>query len=130
MNGEKPKSKPPRVAAIHPNLNPRRKHPYADSAVSTGAAVSATFSEATGPKSQVTGASRTPRASTLVLSSRLMPPGTCTCVVKNKLWPWLMAYCGQARNHTNDEGSPQSHTIAELGCPLQTCHHIAMPAAR
>src|SRR6266571_6647750 len=130
MNGEKPKSKPPRVAAIHPNLNPRRKHPYADSALVTGAAVSATFSEATGPKSQVTGASGTPRARTLVLSSRLMPAGTCTRVVRKRLWPWLIAYAGQAKNHTNDEGSPQPHTMVEVGCPVHTCHHIATPAPR
>ena len=40
-----------------------------------GAKVRATFIDATGPNSQVTGASTTPRATTLVSFSRLMPPG-------------------------------------------------------
>src|SRR5215469_14439196 len=114
-NGENPKSKPPREAAGHPSRNARCRHPYADSAVSAGAAVSATFRLTTGPNSQVTGASGMPRASTLVLSRRLMPAGTCTRVARNKLWPWLMAYAGQDRNHANDEGSPQSQTIVEVG---------------
>ena len=40
-----------------------------------GASVSATFMEATGPATQVTGASTTPSATTLVSSRMLIPPG-------------------------------------------------------
>jgi len=42
---------------------------------SAGARVAATLSVATGPKSQVTGASTTPKASELALDSRLIPTG-------------------------------------------------------
>ena len=42
---------------------------------SAGARVRATFIEATGPNSQVTGASTTPRASSEVLARRFTPPG-------------------------------------------------------
>ncbi len=45
-----------------------------------GARVRATFKEAIGPKSQVTGASTTPTARTLVLAGRFTPPGNPTAV--------------------------------------------------
>ena len=44
-------------------------------AESAGARVRATFKVATGPNSQVTGASTTPIPSSLVLASRFIPPG-------------------------------------------------------
>src|SRR6266516_7156755 len=120
MKSEKPNASPPMNAANREILSARRRHPYADTAVSTGAAVSATFSDAIGPNSHVTGASTTPSASTLVLASRFIPLGTCTRVVRNRLWPWVIAYAGQVRNHTNDGGSPQPQVIADAGCPLHT----------
>lgn len=42
---------------------------------STGLRVSATFSEATGPNSHVTGANTTPTATTAVLDNRFTPEG-------------------------------------------------------
>ena len=46
-----------------------------DRAVRAGPSVEATFKVATGPNSQVTGASGMARASTPVLESRLIPAG-------------------------------------------------------
>jgi hypothetical protein len=45
------------------------------SADMAGARVRATFIDATGPNTHVTGASTTPRASSDVLPSRFTPPG-------------------------------------------------------
>ena len=56
-----------------------------------GARVRATFMDATGPNSQVTGASTTPMASTLVLAGRLTPPGPPAAVEKKGLSPWEKA---------------------------------------
>ena len=42
---------------------------------SAGARVRATFMDATGPNTQVTGARTTPRASSDVLANRSTPPG-------------------------------------------------------
>jgi hypothetical protein len=53
-----------------------------------GARVRATFKVAMGPNSQVTGASTTPMASTLVLAGRLTPPGTPTAAEWKRLSPW------------------------------------------
>ena len=61
------------------------------SAERAGPSVEATFKVATGPKSQVTGAKGMPMASTLVLASRLMPPGWNRAVEKKGLWPWANA---------------------------------------
>ena len=46
---------------------------------------------ATGPNSQVTGASTTPRASTLVSLRRLIPVGWKSQVEYSTLWPWARA---------------------------------------
>ena len=51
-----------------------------DSADNAGARVSATLRVAIGPNSHVTGASRIPMATTLVLASRFTPTGTCMAV--------------------------------------------------
>ena len=58
---------------------------------SVGAKVRATFIDVTGPKSQVTGASSTPSATTLVSSSRLIPPGWKSHVENSTSWPWASA---------------------------------------
>jgi hypothetical protein len=41
-----------------------------------------------------------------------------------------MAYAGQEMNHAKEAGSPQAHTIEEVGCPVHACHHIATPRRR
>ena len=74
MKGENPYSAPPTKAAGHQRTH-RRSRPKAANADRAGASVSATFMPATGPNSAVTGPSTTPRPSTLVSSSRLMPVG-------------------------------------------------------
>lgn len=56
-----------------------------------GARVEATLRVATGPKSNVTGMSGMPIPSTLVLDSRLMPPGWKRAVEYSGLWPWVRA---------------------------------------
>ena len=61
------------------------------SADSTGARVRATFIDATGPHSHVVGESTTPRATTLVSSSRLIPPGWNSQVECRTACPWASA---------------------------------------
>ena len=92
-------------------------------ALSAGASVSATLVAATGPKSQVTGASTTPTSVPDVFDSRLAPWGTLTALEKNGLCRWAMAQAGQAMNQTSCAGSPQAQVSVVAGCPDQTCHH-------
>jgi len=73
-NGANPYTRPPTNAA-GAHVTHRRTRANMASADSAGASVSATFMAATGPATQVTGASTTPRATTLVSSRRLTPPG-------------------------------------------------------
>ncbi len=61
------------------------------SADSTGARVRATFIDATGPQIHVTGAVTTARATTLVSSRRLIPPGWNSHVEWSTACPWASA---------------------------------------
>src|ERR1700730_14166694 len=77
----------------------------------TGDNVSDTFSEATGPNSQVTGASTTPMPTSAVLDKRLTPVGWNRAVEYRGFCPWAMAYAGHARNHVNNDESPQPQVV-------------------
>ncbi len=88
--------------------------------MSTGARVSATFNVATGPNSQVTGASTTPAASTEVFERRLTPTGWCRTVVKNRLWPWVIAYAGHCRYQIIVAASPHPQVVVDVGWLDQT----------
>jgi hypothetical protein len=88
--GEKPKTRPP-TSAAGVQCTQRRSNQNMARAEKAGPSVNATFKVATGPKSQVTGAKGMPMASTLVLASRLMPPGWNSAVEKKGLWPWASA---------------------------------------
>src|SRR6185437_11573675 len=92
--------------------------------------VDATFNVATGPNSQVTGASGIPMASTLVFDSRLNPPGWNSAVENHGFTPWAMAYAGHSRNHMNSAGSPQPQVAVADGWVDQTCHHSTTDSAR
>ena len=92
-------------------------------ALSAGARVSATFVDATGPNSHVTGASTTPTSVPDVFDSRFAPSGTFTAPENSRLWRCAMAEAGQAMNQTSWAGSPQPQVSAADGCPDQTCHH-------
>ena len=88
--GENPKTTPPRKAAgLH--VTHRRSRRNMVKAEKAGARVSATFIAATGPKRAVTGASSRARATTLVSSSRLSPPGWNSHVVNQSDWPCVRA---------------------------------------
>ena len=65
----------------------------------TGRAKSAAFIDATGPSSQVRGASGMPKASTLVSSRRLSPPGGKTVLACSREAPWVSAQAGYSTNH-------------------------------
>src|SRR5580700_5756587 len=69
-------------------------------ALSAGARVSATLVEATGPNSQVTGASTTPTSVPDVFDNRLAPWGMLTTPEKNGLCRWAIAQAGHAVNQT------------------------------
>ena len=73
-SGENPYTSPAAKAA-GAQATHRRTVTNMASADSAGASVRATFIDATGPKTQVTGARTTPRASSDVLARRLTPPG-------------------------------------------------------
>jgi hypothetical protein len=89
----------------------RRMTTNAKKAVSAGASVEATFSEATGPQIQVTGTSGRLRPVTEVWASRLMPSGWNSAVEKNGLCPWASAVAGHWKNQRNRAGSPQPHRV-------------------
>src|ERR1700733_6570142 len=95
-------------------------------ALRAGARVRATLVEATGPKSQVTGAATTPTSVPDVFDKRLAPSGTFTAPEKKRLCRWLMAQAGQAMNQTSCAGSPHPHVSAAVGGPDQTCTHQPM----
>jgi len=99
-------------------------------AESTGASVTATFKVATGPRSQVTGASTTPMASSLVLASRLTPLGWNMAVEYSGLSPWEMAYAGHSRNQVNKEESPQPQVVVDVGWVDHTFHHTITETTR
>ena len=61
------------------------------SADRAGLRVRATFKVATGPKSQVTGASTTPMPTSAVLDRRFTPVGWNRAVEYSGLSPWEMA---------------------------------------
>src|SRR6185312_8397740 len=83
----------------------------AKKAVSAGASVEATLSEATGPQIQVTGTSGRLSPSTEVCASMLMPPGRNIAVEKKGLCPWASAVAGHWKNHRNRAGSPQPQSV-------------------
>jgi hypothetical protein len=97
---------------------------------SAGARVSATFIDATGPHSQVNGASATPRATTLVSSSRLIPPGWNSQVECRTSCPWIRAKAGQRKNHRKRAASPQPQVATSVGREDHTCHHRPTPRTR
>ena len=99
-------------------------------AESTGLRVSATLRVATGPNSQVTGASTTPIPTSLVLASRLTPPGWNMAVEYQGSRPWAMAWAGQARNQVNRELSPQPQVVTEVGWGDHTCHQSTTDSPR
>ena len=72
MNGEKPKTSPA-TKADGVQVTHRRTNQNMEMAESAGPKVDATFMVATGPKSQVTGASGIPMPRMLVLDGRLIP---------------------------------------------------------
>ena len=100
------------------------------SADRAGARVRATFIDATGPTAQVTGARTTPRATTLVSSSRLMPPGWKSQVEYRTSWPWARAYAGHWKNHRKRAASPQPQVVVDVGWVDHTPHHRPTASAR
>ena len=78
-----------KAAGVHDTH--RRSRTNMASADSTGLRVRATFKVATGPNSQVTGASTTPMPTSAVLESRLTPLGWNSAVEYSGLSPWEMA---------------------------------------
>ena len=95
-----------------------------------GARVRATFMAATGPHSQVTGASTTPRATTLVSSSRLMPPGWKSHVEYRTSWPWARAKAGHRKNQRNRAASPQPQVVVDDGWVDHMLHHSPTASTR
>ena len=71
----------------------------------------------------VAGARTTPRASTLVSLSRLMPVGWNSHCEYRTRWPWVRANAGHSKNHRNRAASPQPHVVVVDGCDDQTPHH-------
>src|SRR6516165_3077766 len=102
----------------------------AKNAVSAGASVEATLSEATGPQIQVTETSGRLRPSTEVWASRLMPPGWNIAVEKNGLCPWARAVAGHWKNHRNRAGSPQPHRVWVVAPSAQALIQRTNPSAR
>ncbi len=100
------------------------------SADRAGAERSATFIEATGPNTQVTGVSTTPRASSEVLASRLTPAGWDMAVELIGSRPWARAWAGQAKNQRKRALSPQPHVVVAVGWSDQTPHHTSRARAR
>ena len=73
----------------------------------------------------MTGASTTPRATTLVSSSRLIPPGWNSHVEYRTWWPWVRAKAGQRKNQMKRAASPQPQVVVDVGCDDHTPHHSA-----
>ncbi len=93
--------------------------------------MTAAFRATTGPKRAVTGASTTPTAIALVLSSRLEPPGAKMAVEANGLVPWEMADHTCASDHADWAGSPHPQVRTEAGWPpVHTGHHTTTAATR
>ncbi len=108
----------------------RRMTTNAKNAVSAGASVEATLSEATGPQIQVTGTSGRLRPSTEVCASRLIPPGWNSAVEKNGLCPCASAVAGHWKNQRNSAGSPQPHSVWVVAPLVQAWIHRTKPRAR
>ena len=78
--------------------------------------------EATGPKASVTGVRTSPRASTLVSLSRLMPVGWKSHCEYTSEWPWTRAKAGHSKNHRNRAASPHPQVVVAVGWADQIPH--------
>ena len=99
-------------------------------AVSAGARVEATLSDATGPQIHVTGTSGMLSPVTEVLASRLMPVGWKSAVEKKGLCPCASAVAGHWKNHRNNAGSPQPQRVWVVAPSDQAWAHNTKPTAR
>ena len=98
-------------------------------AVSAGASVEATLSDATGPQIHVTGTSGMLSPVTEVLASRLMPVGWKSAVEKNGLCPCANAVAGHWKNHRNRAGSPQPQRVCVVAPWDHAWAHNTNPTA-
>ncbi len=127
--GEKPKSNPPMKAAGVQDTH-RRRTTNAVKAVSAGAMVEATFSDAMGPQIHVTGTSGMLSPVTEVCASRLIPVGWKSADEKNGFCPCDSAVAGHWKNQRNSAGSPQPHRVWVEAPWVHAWIHRTNPRAR